>query len=166
MRSFNSPRVLAAIVAIATTIWFIWYYPHYILSLGLASTGAPLREVYQAQTITDLPESIQALTNYQYALAVLFAIASFGAVYFGLSIDSIHAFILFVGCLIPIAAFIFFPLILLSAFVSLVLLIWLIWLYNKSNPQLLVPYLFCFAVNAIGTIALWFNLKDIFAIIA
>lgn len=159
-------RVLSVSLAIAAALLFIWIFPTYILDLGIEPTGEPLRKFYQAQTVADLPESIQTLINYQYPIALLFALSVFGAVDWSYQVMAIainHSFVILIGCLLPIAIFLFFPLIVLSPFVALGLFIWLIWLYQKFNHALLVPYLCCLALNVIAAIMLWQFFIDVFA---
>ena len=164
MRILN-PLVLASLLAIAVAGIFVWYYPSSILELGVEPTGTPLREVYQTQTVTGLPPSIQKLMNYQYPLAILMALSTFGAIYFGLSIETEEKWLIAIGCFAPILGILWFFSVLFSILIAIGGLIWLIVLCLKSNHRLLIPYFYCFVLNTISTIAIFLHINDIFAAI-
>jgi hypothetical protein len=161
----SNPLILGSIAAIAVAIVFVLLYPHYILSLGLAPTGISLQDFYKAKTILDLPPSIQELMKYQYPLAILFASASFGAVYFGLADATFCHWLIIISCLQPIVSFVFFPVLLLSPLIWLALIIGSIW-HGRSHRQLLIPYIYCLATNSICAIVIWLHINDVFRIIA
>lgn len=160
-----SPLVFALLIAIAFACIFVWNYPsYYILAIGIEPTGMPIGEFYQARTVFDLPPSIQELLNYQYPLAALLALASFGLVYFWLSMETDDRWIIAICCSIAIASIVWLLPVLLLFPIALGLLVWSLLLYKASNYQLLVPYCYCLTISALTAIVVLFYITDAFAV--
>jgi hypothetical protein len=158
--------ILALFLAIASAAVFaFWHFPNVILNAGIEPTGVPLREIYHAQTVLDLPRSIQELMKYQFPLAILLSLAVFGTIYYGLSIKTGGAQTIAICCLVPIAGIVWFLPILLSLPISLGLLIWLIRLYLNSNRALFIPCFYCFALNVSSVVVVFLFINDLFGAI-
>ncbi|MDX2241297.1 MAG: hypothetical protein NW224_11485 [Leptolyngbyaceae cyanobacterium bins.302] len=149
---------------VATSIFLIWYYPNFVLDIGVEPTGKPLREVYQAQTVADLPDSIQTIMGYQYPLAILLALSIFGAVYFWQKTETLDRLVLVTSCLLPIVSIFWLVPILLAIPVVIGLLIWLIVPQHQTNRQLFFFYCYCFTSNTVSIVVVFLWINDIFAV--
>jgi hypothetical protein len=153
-------------VAIAIGIFILSIYPTYILELGLAPNGITLREFYQARSVNDLPVSIQKLMIYQYPFAILGAVAGFGTIYFTVSQAERSRWMSGLGCFLPIAIFIFFPLLLIAPIFILFMAIRLIWYREKLNRSTLVSCLYSLILNIVFVLLAGFHLGHVLSIIS
>ena len=159
----------ALLIAIVVAGLHFWFFPAFILSMGIEPTGTPLGEVYKTGTLTGLPGNMpQVIIKYQYLIALLLAFSAFGAVYFGLTLEADGKEFTAVTCAVPVVSN-FLLSFLLSIFLPILTMLalsfWFIALYRKSNRKRLFPCLYSLAVNLMAAIVLPLYIKDIFVLI-